>query len=148
MNTIKLLSALPIALILTACGGNTKTSDSGSATNGIVDSAEILRADSLAAAEAARSDSVARADSIARVDSIAKAAAEKAKAKEANRDKSIDQALNRLAGINEDLKSDEPGTWAWHEAQVGQEIVNDLNRKTDRMSPKQLARFKKLKKVY
>lgn len=65
MKIKKLILFAAVAGLVTACGNSAKKADSASAGEQAVDSAEILRNDSIRKAQA---DSVARADSIAKAD--------------------------------------------------------------------------------
>lgn len=87
MKQKQLIFSAALALVLTACGGNSKTSDS------TVDSSEILRADSAAAIDAANADSAAHADSVARVIEEAKAEARESK------DNALDAKVDKIVGM-------------------------------------------------
>lgn len=65
MKIKKLILLAAVAGLVTACGNSSKKADSANADEQTVDSAEILRNDSINKAQA---DSVAKADSIAKAD--------------------------------------------------------------------------------
>lgn len=88
MNRKHILFAAAFAAMLTACGSSNKSADSAAADSAVpaVDSTEILRADSVAKAEAARTDSIAKADSIAKVQAESKS-------------KETDAEVDKIVGI-------------------------------------------------
>ncbi|MDE7413618.1 MAG: hypothetical protein K2N05_07540 [Muribaculaceae bacterium] len=136
-----------MALVMGACGGTGRKSlenDSLKLVDSIRVADSIQKADSISKVLA---DSIARADSIAKADSITKA---KAKDLEANRDKSIDRDLKMAEEEGKLAKkifeSGEFLSSAERHADASVEIIRKLKKKQDKMSPKQLAKFKKLSK--
>ena len=87
MKQKQLIYSAALALVLTACGGNSKNSDSSA------DSSANSRADSIAAVDAARADSAANADSVAQVVEEAKAKAQESK------DNALDAKVDKIVGM-------------------------------------------------
>ena len=87
MKQKQLIFSAALALVLTACAGNSKTSGSSA------DSSANSRADSIAAIDAARADSAANADSVAQVVEEAKAKAQESK------DNALDAKVDKIVGM-------------------------------------------------
>lgn len=116
--------------MLTACGGNTKSTDTAPADEAAIDSTEIFRADSLAAVEAARADSIAKAAETP--------------------DPKVEKKLKQYAEYVSDLSPASiaeagAGSWIAHEAQAAGEVESWLDAHVGDMTAKQSERYEELK---
>lgn len=127
------------AVALSACNGNSKSTDTAMSDSLDADSTEILNVDSIA-----RADSIAHADSLAKVET-----AKKAEAVAPAADPEIDKEINEFAELVDGVEDAISHAGGAGLLMAVSEMEASLESKVSRMTPEQRKRFNRLKaKLY